>query len=174
RAGRPVHELAGLPAPGPRVTAYTISLDAPDAMAAAAAKASARPLLKVKLGHAGDPARIRAVRGAAPRAELIVDANEGWTGQNLTENLAACVAAGVTLIEQPLPAGAARRAARPRRRSRRGAAARARPCARLALRRGASSPSVNGTLGLTKLPAGAPFVRHQRATTAAVASFLRP
>src|SRR5580692_4474817 len=104
RAQRPVHELAGLPAPGPRVTAYTISLDAPDAMAAAAAKASARPLLKVKLGHAGDPARIRAVRAAAPRAELIVDANEGWTGQNLTENLAACVAAGVTLIEQPLPA----------------------------------------------------------------------
>jgi L-alanine-DL-glutamate epimerase-like enolase superfamily enzyme len=104
RAGRPVHELAGLPAPGPRVTAYTISLDAPDAMAAAAAKASARPLLKVKLGHAGDPARIRAVRAAAPRAELIVDANEGWTGQNLTENLAACAAAGVTLIEQPLPA----------------------------------------------------------------------
>jgi L-alanine-DL-glutamate epimerase-like enolase superfamily enzyme len=104
RSGRPVHELAGLAAPGPRVTAYTISLAAPDAMAAAAAKVSARPLLKIKLGHAGDPARIRAVRAAAPRAELIVDANEGWTPENLAENLAACAAAGVTLIEQPLPA----------------------------------------------------------------------
>jgi L-alanine-DL-glutamate epimerase-like enolase superfamily enzyme len=59
----------------------------------------------VKLGAAGDPARIAAVRAAAPRARLIADANEGWTEQNLAENLAACAAAGVELIEQPLPAG---------------------------------------------------------------------
>jgi len=105
RAGRPVHALAGLAPPRPLVTAYTISLDAPDAMAAAAAKASVRPLLKVKLGRDDDdPARIRAVRAAAPRAELIVDANEGWTPANLAANLAACAEAGVTLIEQPLPA----------------------------------------------------------------------
>jgi L-alanine-DL-glutamate epimerase-like enolase superfamily enzyme len=106
RAGRPVVELAGLSPPGPVVTAYTISIGTPDAMAAAAAVASARPLLKVKLGGDGDPERIAAVRAAAPRAELIVDANEGWTATNLGENLAACAAAGVTLIEQPLPAAA--------------------------------------------------------------------
>ena len=41
---------------------------------------------------------------AAPRAELIVDANEGWTADNLAENLAACAQASVTLVEQPLPA----------------------------------------------------------------------
>ena len=104
RAGRPAHQLAGLPPPAARVTAYTISLGSPDVMAAAAAKAAARPLLKVKLGQAGDPERIRAVRAAAPRAELIVDANEGWTAQDLAGNLAACAAAGVTLVEQPLPA----------------------------------------------------------------------
>jgi L-alanine-DL-glutamate epimerase-like enolase superfamily enzyme len=104
RAGRPVHELAGLPAPRALVTAYTISLDAPATMAAAAAKAATRPLLKVKLGGDGDPARIAAVRAAAPAAELIVDANEGWMPANLAENLAACAQAGVTLIEQPLPA----------------------------------------------------------------------
>ncbi len=104
RAGRPAHVLAGLAPPRALVTAYTISLDAPDAMAAAAAKASSRPLLKVKLGRDDDPARIRAVRAAAPRAELIVDANEGWTPQNLAVNLAACADAGVSLIEQPLPA----------------------------------------------------------------------
>jgi L-alanine-DL-glutamate epimerase-like enolase superfamily enzyme len=103
RAQRPVHELAGLPPPRACVTAYTISLGSPDVMAAAAAKAAARPLLKVKLGQAGDPQRIRAVRAAAPRAELIVDANEGWTADNLAENLAACAAVGVTLVEQPLP-----------------------------------------------------------------------
>ena len=104
RAGRPVHELAGIPQPGPRVTAYTISLGSPDDMGAAAAKAAARPLLKLKLGQSGDTERIRAVRTAAPDAELIVDANEGWTTDNLAANLAACADAGVTLVEQPLPA----------------------------------------------------------------------
>jgi L-Ala-D/L-Glu epimerase len=104
RAGRPVHELVGLPAPKVLTTAYTISLAAPDTMAKAAADAAERPLLKVKLGAPGDPARIAAVRRAAPKAELIVDANEGWTADDLAENLAACAQAGVTLIEQPLPA----------------------------------------------------------------------
>jgi L-alanine-DL-glutamate epimerase-like enolase superfamily enzyme len=106
RAQQPVHVLAGLASPRRVVTAYTISLGSPDAMAAATRKAAARALLKVKLGQPGDPDRIRAVRAAAPRAELIVDANEGWTGENLDENLAACAAAGVTLVEQPLPADA--------------------------------------------------------------------
>jgi L-Ala-D/L-Glu epimerase len=105
RAGRPVHELMGLAPPKPLVTAYTISLATPDAMAAAAAHAAGRPLLKIKLGAPGDPDRIAAVRRAAPLAELIVDANEGWSPENLPENLAACAAAGVTLVEQPLPAG---------------------------------------------------------------------
>jgi L-alanine-DL-glutamate epimerase-like enolase superfamily enzyme len=103
-ASRPVHELAGLPVPAPLTTAYTISFAAPAAMAEAAAKVAGRALLKVKLGGAGDPARIAAVRHAAPRSELIVDANEGWTLDNLAENLAACAQAGVTLVEQPLPA----------------------------------------------------------------------
>ncbi len=105
-AGRPVYELAGLVAPGPRITAYTISLANPPEMAAAAERAAFRPLLKVKLGSPdGDGARIAAVRRAAPRAELIVDANEGWTAENLRQNLAACADAGATLIEQPLPEG---------------------------------------------------------------------
>jgi L-alanine-DL-glutamate epimerase-like enolase superfamily enzyme len=106
RAGKPVHELAGLPAPKPLVTAYTISLAEPDIMAEQAAKAAGRALLKVKLGSADDRARIMAVRRAAPDAELIVDANEGWTADNLADNLAACAQAGVTLVEQPLPADA--------------------------------------------------------------------
>jgi L-Ala-D/L-Glu epimerase len=103
--GRAVYELAGLVAPGPQITAYTISLAAPGAMAEAAELAAARPLLKVKLGGADDDdsRRIAAVRRAAPEAELIVDANEGWNNGNLAQNLAACADCGVTLIEQPLP-----------------------------------------------------------------------
>jgi L-alanine-DL-glutamate epimerase-like enolase superfamily enzyme len=104
QSGRPVHEIAGLPPLQPLLTAYTISLAPPPEMAAAAEKAAGRALLKVKLGGADDPARIVAVRRAAPRCELIVDANEGWTPDNLSENLAACADAGVTLVEQPLPA----------------------------------------------------------------------
>jgi len=106
RAGRPVHALADLAPPKPLVTALTISLSSPQTMADAAAKAAGRALLKVKLGGAGDPERIAAVRRAAPRAELIVDANESWDQGNLAQNLAACTAAGVTLVEQPLPAAA--------------------------------------------------------------------
>jgi L-Ala-D/L-Glu epimerase len=106
RAGKPVHELAGLPPPKPLVTAYTISLAGLDVMAEQAAKAAGRALLKVKLGSADDRARIMAVRQAASQAELIVDANEGWTADNLADNLAACAQAGVTLVEQPLPADA--------------------------------------------------------------------
>jgi L-alanine-DL-glutamate epimerase-like enolase superfamily enzyme len=106
RAAKPVHALVGLPAPQPLTTAYTISLGTPQTMAEAARTASARKLLKIKLGGAGDPERIAAVRAAAPQSELIVDANEGWTAGNLPENLAACAAAGVTLVEQPLPADA--------------------------------------------------------------------
>jgi L-alanine-DL-glutamate epimerase-like enolase superfamily enzyme len=74
-------------------------------MAAATAKAAHRPLLKIKLGDDGDGARIAAVRKAASESELIVDANEAWTPDNLEQNLAACAEAGVTLVEQPLAAG---------------------------------------------------------------------
>ncbi|MBI3702933.1 MAG: dipeptide epimerase [Rhizobiales bacterium] len=105
RSGRRVHELAGLAAPRPLTTAFTISLGPPADMAAAAGKAKQRALLKVKLGSDGDAARIAAVRAAAPKATLIVDANEGWNDGNLAANLAACAAAGVVLVEQPLPEG---------------------------------------------------------------------
>ena len=116
QTGRRVYALAGLEAPKPRVTAFTISLAAPAAMAEAAERAAARPLLKVKLGGDDDGKRIAAVRRAAPKAELIVDANEGWNDGNLAQNLKACADAGVTLIEQPLPEGrdeVLRRTARP-------------------------------------------------------------
>ena len=105
-AGRRAHELAGLGPPAPLTTAYTISLGTPAAMAEAAERAALRPLLKVKLGGGDDDrTRIAAVRRAAPRAEIIVDVNEGWRADDLERNLAACADAGVTLVEQPLPEG---------------------------------------------------------------------
>lgn len=103
RAGVRAWELLGRPQPAACITAYTISLGSPEAMAAATAKAAQRPLLKIKLGGDADGERIAAIRRAAPKAELIVDANEAWLPANLEQNLAACAEAGVTLVEQPLP-----------------------------------------------------------------------
>ncbi|HEY2247823.1 MAG TPA: N-acetyl-D-Glu racemase DgcA [Bradyrhizobium sp.] len=105
RAGVRAWDLLGRATPKPRITAYTISLGSPAAMAEASAKAASRPLLKIKLGGELDGERIAAVRKAAPNSELIVDANEAWTPSDLERNLAACAEAGVTLVEQPLPAG---------------------------------------------------------------------
>jgi L-Ala-D/L-Glu epimerase len=105
QSGGRIWDLLGRSQPGPCVTAYTISLGSPETMAAATAKAAYRPLLKIKLGDEGDGLRIAAVRRAAPGSELIVDANEAWTSANLEQNLAECAKAGVTLVEQPLPAG---------------------------------------------------------------------
>ena len=104
-AGRRIWDVLGLPAPKPLTTAFTISLGTPETMAEATAKAAHRPLLKVKLGGDGDVERIKAVRKAAPKSELIVDANEAWREANLAQHLAACADVGVTMIEQPLPAG---------------------------------------------------------------------
>jgi L-alanine-DL-glutamate epimerase-like enolase superfamily enzyme len=104
-ANKRIWDLLGQAAPRPLTTAYTISLGTPESMASAVAKAAHRPLLKIKLGGDGDEARIAAVRKAASGAELIVDANEAWTDGNLERHLMACAAAGVTMIEQPLPAG---------------------------------------------------------------------
>jgi L-alanine-DL-glutamate epimerase-like enolase superfamily enzyme len=105
KAGVPAWQLAGLAEPKPAVTAYTLSLDTPEAMGEAAAKASGRPLLKLKLGREGDVERLKLIRRNAPHSRLIVDANEGWTADSLAAMLAACADTGVELVEQPLPAG---------------------------------------------------------------------
>ncbi|MFG1432973.1 N-acetyl-D-Glu racemase DgcA [Xanthobacter sp. V2C-8] len=103
RSGVRAAIAASLPALRPLETAFTLSLESPEAMAQAAARAG-RPLLKLKLGAPGDPERLAAVRAAAPGARLIVDANEGWDEAALPGLLAACAAVGVELVEQPLPA----------------------------------------------------------------------
>jgi L-alanine-DL-glutamate epimerase-like enolase superfamily enzyme len=106
RQGMPAYRLAGLAPPSPVTTAFTLSLGTPEEMAAAAAAARAYPLLKLKLGGAGDAARLAAVRAAAPSATLIVDANEAWSEADFGANLAACAKHSIALVEQPLPAGA--------------------------------------------------------------------
>ncbi|PPB82130.1 L-alanine-DL-glutamate epimerase-like enolase superfamily enzyme [Albidovulum inexpectatum] len=103
--GRRVWQIAGLPAPGPVTTAFTLSLDTPERMRQAAARQAHRPILKIKLGSEGDMARLEAVRAGAPRSKIIVDANEGWTPEIYTELAPHLLRLGVRMVEQPLPAG---------------------------------------------------------------------
>jgi L-alanine-DL-glutamate epimerase-like enolase superfamily enzyme len=106
KTGTPVWKLADLPEPGPVTTAFTLGLDSPDAMGRAARAESRRPLIKIKLAGEGDLERVAAVRAAVPNARLIVDANEGWSGDMVGPFGAALAGLGVEMIEQPLPAGA--------------------------------------------------------------------
>lgn len=105
QSGKRVWELAGLPAPKPEITAYTLSLDTPDAMRAQAAQNAHRPLLKIKLGTPDDMPRLEAVRAGAPKSRIIIDANEGWSAAVYADLAPHLVRLGVRLVEQPLPAG---------------------------------------------------------------------
>jgi L-alanine-DL-glutamate epimerase-like enolase superfamily enzyme len=105
RAGCRAWDSVGLAPPAPVTTAYTLSMDAPEAMGRAAAGHAARPLLKLKLSGPDDLARVEAVRENAPQARLIVDANEGWSLDDFAALAPKLAVLGVDLIEQPLPAG---------------------------------------------------------------------
>ena len=106
RAGKRVWELAGLGKPGPEITAFTLSLDTPENMRAAAGRHAHRPMLKIKLGTPEDMVRLEAVRAGAPKAKIIVDANEGWSAEVYSDLAPHMVRLGVQLVEQPMPAGA--------------------------------------------------------------------
>ncbi|MEP4197180.1 MAG: N-acetyl-D-Glu racemase DgcA [Aliishimia sp.] len=106
QSGTRAWDLAGLKAPLPEITAYTLSLNTPEKMNAQAAQNAHRPLLKTKLGGGEeDVARIEAVRAGALGARIIVDANEGWTPDLYRELAPVLVRLGVEMVEQPFPAG---------------------------------------------------------------------
>lgn len=104
RAGVRAWTLAGHARLDPVKTAYTLSLDTPERMAEAARAAAGRPLLKLKIGSADDLDKVTAVRGAAPRTRLIVDANEALDIDTLNRLAPDLARLGVLMIEQPLPA----------------------------------------------------------------------
>jgi L-alanine-DL-glutamate epimerase-like enolase superfamily enzyme len=105
RADRRAWELAGVKSVNPLVTAYTLSLDTPQAMGQAAAAVRQYSLLKIKLAGENDLERVSAVRKARPDAQMIVDANQAWSERQLYEFTPRLAELGVKLIEQPLPAG---------------------------------------------------------------------
>jgi len=102
-----VWELANIPVISEVVTSFTISLDTPKKMGAAAKASSTSPILKLKLGgDSSDLASVKAAREAAPSSRLIIDANESWSAEHYEEIVPALKKLGIELIEQPFPADA--------------------------------------------------------------------
>ncbi len=106
-SGKRVWENANIPMIPNVETSFTISLDAPEKLAAAAKANSNAPILKLKLGGDDvDLARVEAVRKAAPAARLLIDANESWSPSHYREIVPALKGLRVELIEQPFPSDA--------------------------------------------------------------------
>lgn len=89
-------------------TDVTVPAGEPEELAATAAKRAAEGfwVLKLKVGTeaAGDVARVRAVREAAPDARIRLDANQGWTPDAAIRAIRAMEDAGlgVEFVEQPV------------------------------------------------------------------------
>ncbi len=103
QTGKPVWQLAGLSQPKKLTTAYTLSLESAEEMHENAKKNAFRPLLKLKLGTPEDLPRLQAVRDGAPGSQIMVDANEGWSLDDLSALQPHLETLGIALVEQPLP-----------------------------------------------------------------------
>jgi L-alanine-DL-glutamate epimerase-like enolase superfamily enzyme len=109
RVGLPLYRHLGLDPTGVRTSSVTVSLSDPDRMRERAMEAveAGYDCLKVKLGSDPDRDRetLEAVREAAPRATIRVDANAAWTAKEAVAKSEWLKAAGVEFVEQPTPAG---------------------------------------------------------------------
>lgn len=105
KSGKTIWELTGIQ-PKPVTTVFTIGLEpTPEEMAAKAASASDAPVLKIKLNEDRPYERLAAIRAARPDAILVVDANQGWSFEQLQDVIPKCVDLNLAMIEQPLPRG---------------------------------------------------------------------
>ncbi|PQA86064.1 N-acetyl-D-Glu racemase DgcA [Hyphococcus luteus] len=105
RNGQSVWEMTGV-APKPQRTVFTIGIqETPGEMAENAARAKGYPVLKVKLDGEAPVERVAAIRAARPDATLVIDANQGFTFEQLKEVTEPLAELGVAMIEQPLPRG---------------------------------------------------------------------
>jgi len=104
RSGRPAWQAAGVAAPKPCLTTWTIGAEAPEVVAERAIAYGPARAIKLKLtGDGLDAERVRAARAARPDVWLGVDGNQGFSRDGLERLMPVLVEAGVALIEQPLP-----------------------------------------------------------------------
>ena len=102
--GKSVWELSDIPCPSSRETAFTLSIDTPQAMSRAAKAAKDHKYLKMKIGGDGGIEAVKAAAAARPDALFIVDANEAMSPSELESFVNLDVAHQIALIEQPFPA----------------------------------------------------------------------
>ncbi len=102
--GQSAWTLAGVE-PRTVETVYTIGIETePEAMGEKAARVT-HPLLKIKLDGDRPVERVEAIRRRRPDARLVVDANQGWSFEQLREVAGEMKRLGVIFIEQPLRRG---------------------------------------------------------------------
>ena len=110
RAGRSVWQLAGLSAPRPLRTTFTLGAADPAVMAADACAGLCAQALALKLKLTGetliDIERVREVRHARPEVWLGVDANQGYTPASIEALLPVLASCKIELLEQPFARGA--------------------------------------------------------------------
>ena len=101
RSGQTIWQMLGWE-PRAVTTVYTVGIDTPKKMQKDAAKHSEYPFIKVKVGI-GDPVeQIAAINAGAPKAAIVIDANQAWTVADLERYTEPLMNMGVEMIEQPL------------------------------------------------------------------------
>jgi len=105
KSGKTIWQLTGID-PKPVTTVFTIGLEStPEAMAAKASAATNAPILKIKLDGHMPYEKLAAIRAARPDAELVVDANQGWSFELMQDVLPKLVDLNLAMLEQPLARG---------------------------------------------------------------------
>ena len=105
QTGQSVWHLTGID-PKPLTTVFTIGIEESSQKMADNARAAADfPVLKIKMDGDQPAERMQAIRVARPDADIVVDANQGWTFEQLVEVAPEFANLGVAMIEQPLPRG---------------------------------------------------------------------
>ena len=99
-----VIDLMLLPELTPSISAQTLSIDTPAAMAKSVQDLNNPPLVKIKLDNENIIEKMTAIYQAAPISQFIIDANEAWSFTDLIRCVDELKAMNVVLIEQPLPA----------------------------------------------------------------------
>jgi L-alanine-DL-glutamate epimerase-like enolase superfamily enzyme len=103
RHGLPLYRWLGLDLATTPATSFTIGIAEPDEMKRKVEEAAAYPILKIKMGFAGDVQVLERIREMTDKP-IRVDANEGWTRAEALARLPALEELGVELLEQPVPA----------------------------------------------------------------------
>jgi L-alanine-DL-glutamate epimerase-like enolase superfamily enzyme len=107
REGTEARHLASVDDPRPLVTTFTLGADEPEVMAEGARRYADARAIKVKLtGDLDlDIERVAAIRAARADVWLGVDANQGFSKDELDPLVEALSTHRVSLLEQPLPRG---------------------------------------------------------------------